>query len=193
VLTGSGDGDGVFTVGGEGDGLFLFLNEDAHIDADRTDAELLVNYAIPETSFSVYGGLRYVAFDYDQKGTIPYKTGTGGFDVFRSETQTDLWIAELGLGAAVNITETGRHRFFSNITFGMAFLDWDYSDNGGYVSSGNDSSPMLDFNAGYQYNINERIGFSARYRLFTISYDTGYNQDKLTTIHGPEIGFTVRF
>jgi hypothetical protein len=187
VLTGSGDGEGVFA-----------WNESANIDADRTDAELLARYSIPNTSFSLYGGLRYVTFDNDQAGTIVYDvTGTGVFDVFRAKTETDIWVAEVGLGAVANITESGRHRFFSNFTFGMSFSDWDYSDNEGFASSGDDSAPMIDFNAGYQYSINERMSLSARYRLFTILSETevidDVSQDKLVTIHGPEASFTVNF
>jgi len=185
VLTGSGDGDGVFIDNGV---------EDANLDVDRTDAELLARYVIPETSFSLFGGLRYITFEADSKGTEPME---GRNDVFRSETDTDLWIAELGMGITANITESGRHRFFSNVTFGLAFSDSDWSDNKGNKSSGDDSNPSLDFNAGYQANINERIAFDARYRVFALRNNTdiadGVAQDKMIVIHGPEIGVTVRF
>jgi len=178
VLTGSGDADGV----------------DAHLDVDRTDAELLVRYAIPETSFSLFGGLRYVTFDQDEKGTEPME---GRNDVYRGEGDTDIWLAELGMGMTANITENGRHRFFSNVTFGLAFSDSEWSDNAGGDSSADDTEPSLDFNAGYQANINERIAFSARYRVFVLRSSTeisdNVEQDKMVVMHGPEIGVTVRF
>jgi hypothetical protein len=105
--------------------------------------------------------------------------------------------AELGVGATANITQSGRHRFFSNFTFGVAWSDWEWEDNEGGDEWGDDVGEMIDFNAGYQYAVGDHFGLSARYRIFTIKQTTAIadadEQDKYITIHGPELSFTATF
>lgn len=178
ALTGDGDGDAAVT----------YIADPAELEADRTDVELLVRYAIPEMNSSLYFGYRYVTFDQTLK--VPSFS-------FSADTDSNLHAIELGLGTTANITESGRHRIFGNFTFGLTFSDWDYKDTDGFSSSGNDTSPMIDFNAGYQYSVSEHFSFSIRYRLFAYMQDTEFKddvfQDKLVAIHGPELGLTWTF
>ena len=178
LLAGNGDGDGVFDT-----------SEIAKSDNDRTDAELLVRYNLPNKNLSLYAGGRYIKFKQELSGSaIP---------IYNAEIETESWAIEAGLGATVNISENGRHRFFSNFTFGYNFSDWDYRDQSGFTSSGDDDSPIIDFNAGYQYIINERFNLSGRYRIFLQTQETGVvgnvTQDKYLTIHGPELTLAITF
>ena len=182
----------VFTGEGDGDVVVLFLAPDinaAKLEADRDDAELLVRYNLPNRNISLHVGGRYVTFD---------QTFIPSFIEYKAENELEFWVVEAGLGVTVNITENGRHRLFSNFTFGLSFIDWNYRDTDGLTATGDDTSPVIDFNAGYQYTVNERLSLSARYRLFTTIVNTEViigevTQDKLVTIHGPEVALTVTF
>jgi len=181
ALTGNGDGDAVVLWARP-------PTNSGDLEIDRTDIELLVRYAVPPNrNLLVYCGGRYITFDRTLK--VPYWS-------YRAETEATLWAAEIGLGATVDMTENARHKFFGNFTFGFVFQDWKFDDSDGVAASGDNTAPMIDLNAGYQYTY-KSLSFSCRYRLFTYSNRTeifeGDDQDKLATIHGLEVGFTLTF
>lgn len=180
-LTGSSDTEG--TVG-----WLSPPNNRITLGVDRSDLEFLVRYTIPDTYFSLYSGPRYITWDQNTENpALNYST----------ETETTIWAAELGLGTAVPVTKNGRHMFFGNFTFGLTFQDWNWKDSDGETDSDDDISPVVDFNAGYQFTLNELLSFSARYRLFTYMQATEVTDNeiksKLVTILGPEITLSLTF
>ncbi|MGD2271857.1 MAG: hypothetical protein PVI06_15755 [Desulfobacterales bacterium] len=168
---------------GEGDGDFAALSGSrGDSEAERVDVEFLVRYNYPGKNFSVFVGPRFVNF---------YQEDAAG--ALFAETDTSVWVLELGIGTVTNITDDGRHRFFGNFTLGAAFVDYDYDDSTGWTESGSGTYPAIDFNFGYQYSIGLSSSFSIRYRGFLIFDENDFDQTKLDTFHGPELALTINF
>lgn len=172
-LYGEGEGEfyGAWVGGGEGD-----------TEGERTDIEFLVRYNFPEKNFSIFAGPRYVTFDK--------KDSVGSF---RAETDTTIWVVEVGAGTVTPISDDGRHRFFANFTVGAAFRDYDYKDTDGLDESDSAIYPSIDFNFGYQCSIGASASFSIRYRVFMLMEENDLDQLKHNAIHGPEVAFTINF
>lgn len=168
---------------GEGNGEFLTAFEPpGETQAERADIEFLVRYNFPGKNFSIFAGPRFVGF---------YKEDMAGS--FWAETDTTVWVAELGIGTVTNITDDGRHRFFGNFTLGAASMEYDYEDSTGWTESDSGVYPSVDFNFGYQHSIGLSSSFSIRYRGFIILEENDFGQKRLDTFHGPEIAFTINF
>jgi hypothetical protein len=168
---------------GEGNGDFrTAYDPPGETEAERVDVELLVRYNFPGKNFSIFAGPRFVGFDKkDMAGS------------FFANTDTTVTLAEIGIGNVTNITDDGRHRFFGNFTFGVAFANYDYYDSTGWTESDSGTYPAIDFNFGYQYSIGLSSSFSLRYRGFIIFDENDYEQIRLNTFHGPELAFTINF
>jgi hypothetical protein len=167
---------------GEGDGELVSLWGDGDTEGKRTDIEFLVRYNFPGKNFSIFAGPRYVAFDKEDI------VGS-----WRAETDTTIWVIEVGAGTVTPISDDGRHRFFGNFTFGVAFSDYDYEDTDGWDESESDTKPSIDFNFGYQYSIGASSSFSIRYRSFLLMEENDFEQLKHSLVHGPEAAFTINF
>lgn len=172
---------------GKGEGEAFGRDADV-LDGDseitRTDIELLLRYRIPETQLIVFGGPRYVTYDQNFE-----------FDSFDVDTTSKIWIVEAGIGAFGDITESGRHRFFGNLTLGLAFDTFESKTDRDLSFDGKEdqTTGTVDVNLGYQYLIADWVSFNFRYRMFTIFTEDDFEQSDLTTIHGPELGLALRF
>ncbi len=168
---------------GEGDADYINIFEGTGTtEAERIDVELLLRYNFPGKKFSIFGGGRYVDFSEDSSA------GT-----FQAEDDSTLFLLEIGMGMVAEMSDNGRHRLFSNFTAAAAFSEYEYRDSNGYVESGDDVYPALDFNFGYQYVIGSSMSFSVRYRGFVLFDENDYYHTRLNTLHGPELGLTFYF
>lgn len=179
LLTGLvGESDGDFTATGGASGS---------ADYERDDIEFLIRYTIPRTGLSFFFGPRYVNWQTEHE--------TPAWGNYKTEDKSEIWAAEVGVGYVSAIGESGKHRFFSNITLGIAFIDWEWKSNDPSErdESGSDSQPMVDLNIGYEYLFTNSASLSLRYRLFTLREENDFGYDRWTTFHGPEIGISFRF
>ena len=168
---GTGDADYVNTVEGTGT-----------TEVQRMDIEFLVRYNLPGKYISIFAGPRYVEINEENKA-----------NGFKATDDSTIWLAELGLGAAANISDSGRHRLFANFMAAAAFSDYEYEDTNGFKESGSGTYPAFDFNLGYQYIIGTHFSFNIRYRAFLIYEENDFEHMRLNTLHGPEFALTLSF
>lgn len=192
LLTGDGDGD-----------FSYFQSPGGRAEVDRDDFEFLVRYTIPDRLFSIFFGVRFISFD--QKVTIDTSLLGPPFWAprYQAITESDVWVVEVGVGGVTDISEDSRHRLFAYLTFGAAFIDFEFDGfEGGaagadpfarFIEEGSSTEPAFDINFGYQWNVNDYFSFSARYRGFVIFDENDEGQASFNTIIGPDIAFTFRF
>ena len=156
-------------------------------DYNRSDIELLVRYTFPGTGLSLFFGPRYIKAKNEQK--VP------AWDNYRAKEESDIWAGEVGVGFVSSIGESGHHRFFSNLTLGIAYSKWDWSSNNPteMPESGSGTEPMIDVNIGYEYLFTSSSSLSLRYRIFATRDENDFGQDRWGLFHGPEIGLSFRF
>ena len=165
-------------------------------DYDRYDIELLARYSFPGTGLGLFFGPRYVNWQRDQN--VPKYVA--GMDL-ATTSDTDIWIPEVGVSCVSEIGESGKHRFFSNLTVGMAFISWEataYLKLGGAKMfaakiSDRQTEPCVDANIGYEFFFMKSSSVSLRYCLFLLREEIIPGQQGYTSYHGPEIGVSIRF
>ena len=175
---GEGDGDAVQPSNAPG-------NQRADRELTRSDVELLLRYQIPDTTLLLFFGPRYITFEQRTE-----------FSTYYIQEKTQLLIVQVGLGGFASLSESGNHRFFGNLTAGVAteFFEYESTENG-FESFKDDPAVTgsIDLNVGYEYLVSDWSSVSLRYRTFVLFGEDDFGQDDLTTVHGPEIGVAFRF
>jgi len=176
VLAGEGEGDAFYRPEGV-EGVIV----DAEIT--RLDIELLARYQLPDTAFSLFFGPRFVRFNEEY-------TAFGE----KIESNNDVVALEFGVGAATELGDSGRHRLFTNLMTGVAFIDTEFKDSVFDLDISTDATePIFDLNAGYQYVFKRFVSLSARYRVFMVFTEDDFGLASTVMFHGPELGATIRF
>jgi hypothetical protein len=174
ILTGSGDGD-----------IEVRIDETQYkgdSDSDRLDIELLFRYNVPDVNVFLFGGGRYIKWEETDKALGE-----------KNELDSTSWAIEAGAGAWADLSEDGRHRLFGNLILGLLFSDWDWDSTYFEDESGDETELSFDTNFGYQFNISDNVGLSARYRAFILNQENDFGQEKLQIFHGFELTFAIRF
>jgi len=184
--TADNTGRGVSTAG---------YTSDWRTNATRTDIELLARYRIKDSPVNVFAGLRYLEYDTDENFITPGFIWTATDSSKRTRERT-YWIPEIGVGLTGDITGSGRHRLFGNITLGYAFgkqkvgnpkPSYDGSEDS------NDNGVTVDTNVGYELTIIKHLAFHVRYRAFVMKNQDYTDSSSYSVIHGPEAGFKLSF
>ena len=186
---------------GDGDGDFVYFGfPGGQSEAERDDIELLIRYNFPDKLLSIYYGVRFVDFNTTSAiSTCPSSLDPicgFWFPLNKSVTDSELWVVEIGVGGVTDITEDSSHRLFAYFTLGAGFSDFDFVQIEGpatFIESGSSTDLVYDINFGYQWHISSNISFNARYRGFIIADEDDNGHTRLNTIHGPDVGLTIRF
>jgi len=178
-LYGKGDGDAFLqNFGG--------VTVDAEIE--RIDIEGLIRYQLPDTTISVFSGIRYITFDETYEYSDPV------FGQGERTADSEVVVLEFGVGGFADLDPKGRHRLFGNLTGGVSFRETKVDGDLFGEFNTDETEPSLDINVGYQFVFNDMISFNMRYRsfyLFLEENDVG--QPDMVYIHGPELGLSARF
>lgn len=149
---------------------------------ERMDIETLVRYRFPESGGYVVGGFRNINVN-------DRETRNGVFD---GESDTQIYVGEIGGGFATRFSKSGRHAGFANLVFGVGVDEFEFTDASGAKNETSGTAYLVDGNIGYQYAISGSFSFSARYRLIVLNIEVD-NNISAGTVHGPEIAATFRF
>jgi hypothetical protein len=161
----------------EGDG-----GEDGDTDIDRLDLELLLRYDIPDTSFFLLAGPRYVRQDETNKAA--------GMKIDLEERH---WLFEVGAGADIDLTPDARHRLLAGLVAGAGRYSRDWDSDIADSDSDDSSELSLEASLGYRFMLGESASFRVGYRalLMTLESDTG--DGELQVLHGLELTFAFDF
>ncbi|MBU1701919.1 MAG: hypothetical protein KJ970_07275 [Candidatus Eisenbacteria bacterium] len=183
--------------------------------AERMDFEFLICRTFPGKWFSLFFGPRYASWSETSAGQVGYTLAINN-SVAQDATadlildlDSEFFGFEFGMGVVGEMTDSGRHRLFSNFIFGAAYTEWESTGRieQGIIPpltfleflglpepklSGEHFNTSLDANLGYQYS-GDRLGFSARYRVFVLVEENVFEQTQFTTLHGPELGLSYTF
>ena len=169
---------------------------DGEVEAARGDIEFLVRYSGPNSGAYLVAGARYINF---QEEFFLDADSAFFFAGKVEETESQIYVAEIGAGFAAPISKSGRHAAFGNLIFGFGGVNLEETPlncNFACVRTENDGFVFLvDTNVGYQYTIENWVSLSLRYRLIaahTSGSDDGLESD-IAVVHGVDVAATFRF
>ena len=140
---------------------------------DRADYEILYRYRLEDSPVYVGFGYRDVEIE---------ETYTGDISGLLETETTDLSMVEFALGFSTQASEGSKHGVFGNLLLGFGSFDY-LSEEIGFADSEDDGSAILaDANVGYQYLMNRKSAFSARYRV--IAVQTNGEESESSLVHG---------
>lgn len=150
---------------------------------ERLDMEAMIRYRFPESSGYLVGGYRNI-------NVIDNETRNNVFD---SESETNIHVAQFGGGFATRLSKSGRHAAFANLVLGVGVTDSSFnSADGSTGETTGSTTTLLDGNIGYQYSFSQSLSLSARYRMIFVNIEVD-NNTNAGSVHGPEIALTFRF
>jgi len=161
-------------------------------DQERTDIEGLLRYHFPN-GVGIAGGIRYVRISLDDSFDTP-------FGRYLRQSEVDMWLGEIGVGASTDFSEDGLHRGFGNIVVVAGSIDGTFTENrsiapgnSNFNSSFSDFVYGVDGNLGYQFWFLPNANVALRYRAFILLAENDFGLLKTTTVHGPEASIGVVF
>ena len=164
-------------------------NANTRTDVARTDIELLVRNKLADTSVAWFYGVRWVLLEEDSllQSGFTFSASNSNSMVER----TNFYFGEVGLSFSTPFDRAGKHILFANILAGMGFESQEVQNRASASDPDEDGLfPLLDINLGYEFHFLPRASAHFRYRTFVLREII---RDEIMVLHGPEIGFTVRF
>ena len=174
------EGKAVFSAG---------ASADSRTEAARTDIELLVRNRIPDSGVLWFFGLRWVFLAEDSEIEPGFTFSASNSN--RLEEETNFYLAEFGLSFSTPFRDSKNHSLFANLTTGLGY-ETRKATNRTTASDPDDEGyfPFFDMNVGYEYRLPLQASAHVRYRAFILREIV---RDEFLVLHGPEIGFTLRF
>jgi hypothetical protein len=103
---------------------------------------------------------------------------------------SNFYLAEIGASYSVPVDKMARHLLLGNFTRGVRYQTIKVNNRATPLRPDDEAFfPFIDINVGYQYLLSDSLSVHARYRAFVMDEIIR----NLSVLHGPEIGFTVKF
>ena len=174
---------------------------DGEVDLTRTDLELIARTFFTSQAYW-FAGFQYIRTNFETDSSNPLTRE------FNSEVTSQVFLPKAGLGGLLPLDppdaddpdHSPRQFFFANFALGVGYnpikvqpktsnpeMNDEISVDGGFVGT--------DLNIGYAYLFSDRFSFDLRYRAQlgnSFGHDSPVN-DGFFSVHGPEVGFTIRF